>query len=190
MGLRDDIRDAFPELDDFDDPELAEGVERAWEIGLEEAGEPDLASYPWFAPYQEQLGLGDELLAPHTREVTAAALSLAESLVETRRMDIDLDLIRAGALVHDVSHLREFDGTEWAPAGVLLGHPYHGQYVARRAGLPVEVEHMVLSHTVLTNVEPAFIEAELLRDADLAIANAVRSRSIDDLRNAPVPEPY
>jgi hypothetical protein len=190
MSLRDEIREAFPELEEFDDPALAEGVERAWEIALEEAGRPDLATYPWFMPYQAKLGLGDELLVPHTREVTAAALALAESLIETRGMDIDTDLIRAGGLVHDVSHLREFDGEEWTRAGDLLGHPYHGQYVARRAELPVEVEHMVLSHTVLTNVEPAFIEAELLRDVDLAVANSIRSRTVDDLRDAPDAGPH
>jgi HD superfamily phosphodiesterase len=99
-------------------------------------------------------------------------------------VDLDTDLLLAGALVHDVSKLAEFDGMDATPTYDLLGHPYWGVYVVASAGLSVELAHVVLSHTSRTNVEPAFLEAELVRRADEAAASAIRLEYIDDLRDA------
>ena len=69
----------------------------------------DLVTFLWFGPYQEQLGLDDELLVDHIRDVTAAAVGLAEGLAGCRAIAIDIDFVTAGALLHDVSHLGESD---------------------------------------------------------------------------------
>jgi hypothetical protein len=70
------------------------------------------------------------------------------------------------------------------PVYDLLGHPYWGVHIVAQAGLPVELAHVVLSHTSRTNVEPAFLEAELVRRADEAAASAIRLAYLDDLRDA------
>jgi len=82
------------------------------------------------------------------------------------------------------SKLAEFDGHDPTPVGDLLGHPYWGVHVVASAGLPAECAHVVLSHSGRTNVEPAFLEAELVRRADEAAANAIRAAYVPDLRDA------
>ena len=190
MGERDEVRETFPELEQIEDDELRSSVVDAWATALEENGSPDLASFTWLGPYQATLGLSDELLADHIRDVTAAAVGIADAFVERRENDIDLDTVIAGALVHDVSHLGEFEGAEWSRTGRLLGHPYYGVYLTRSAGLPVEVQHIILSHTTQTDVEPAILEAEIVKRADAATANAICARAYDDLRDAPSPDPF
>jgi hypothetical protein len=51
------------------------------------------------------------------------------------------------------------------------------------AGLGSEVAHVVLSHSSRTVVEPATIEAELVRRTDEAAAAAIRTRAVTDLRD-------
>lgn len=132
-------------------------------------------------PTQRELGLGDEQLISHVRDVTACAVTLAETLLDRREVDLSLDTVVAGALIHDVSKLAEFDGMTETSVYGLLGHPYYGVHVVA-AELPVELAHIVLSHTSRTTVEPATIEAELVKRADEVAAAAIRSQATDDLR--------
>ena len=176
------VRAAFPELEAIEDDDLRARVVRAWTTAIEENDVEGLHAVPWLPPTQRDLGLEDARLVDHVRDVTDCALALAETLTERRDLALSLDTVVAGALVHDVSKLAEFDGMEPTPVSDLLGHPYYGVHVVSRAGLPVELAHIVLSHTPRTTVEPATLEAELVRRADEAAAAAIRSGAVDDLR--------
>jgi len=179
----DAVRAAFPELTAIEDDDLRAGVVDAWTTALAENGVDDLAAVPWFPPAQRDLELDDESLVDHVRDVTACAVALAETLTERRDVALSLDTVVAGALVHDVSKLAEFDGMTETAVGDLLGHPHYGVHVVARADLPVELAHVVLSHTGRTTVEPATLEAEVVRRADEVAAAAIRSRATDDLRS-------
>lgn len=184
MSTDDEIERAFPLLDSIEDDELREGVRNAWLAAIEDNEIESLESVPWFPPAQRDLDLPDETLVAHVQDVTAGAVALAESIIDQRDADIDMDILLAGALVHDVSKLYEFDGMDETPVGTLLGHPHYGVHVVAAAGLPVGVAHIVLSHTSRTAVEPATLEAELVRRADEAAAAAIRYEAVADLRDA------
>lgn len=179
-----DVLAAFPELAEVDDPDLREGIRDCWATACADAGVDDLDTVPWFPPAQRRHGITDETLVDHVRDVVAGALALADALARRRDTDVDRDLLVAGALVHDVSKLYEFDGHATTTVGDLLGHPYYGVHCVAAAGLPVECAHVVLAHTSRTNVDPAFLEAELVRRADEAAAAAIRLTELDDLRDA------
>lgn len=179
----------FPEIEAIEDETLRANVASAWTIAAEENGIEiaELGGVPWFPPAQAKLGIdpGAATLVGHVRDVTACALSLAETVSERRPgLDPDVDTILAGALVHDVSKLYEFDGMEETDIGDLLGHPYFGVAVAARADLPAELLHIVLSHTHRTAVEPATLPAEIVRRADEVAAAAIRAPAVGDLREA------
>lgn len=175
------VERAFPELDHIEDDDLRDGVVEAWATAMADAGVDDLDDIPWYPPAQRELGIDDERLVDHVRDVAAGVVALAGVLAERRDPDIDLDVLVAGALVHDVSKVAEFDGMAETPVGDLLGHPHYGVHLVARVGLPVEVAHVLLAHTALTNVDPATIEAELVRRVDEAAANTIRASVLDDL---------
>jgi HD superfamily phosphodiesterase len=189
-----DIETVFPEIETIADDSLRTGVSSAWTTaaGVNGLDVADLSEVPWLPSVQRDLGLeADEaLLVDHVRDVTSCAVGLAESLLaasadrDDEAPEIDLDTVIAGALVHDVSKLYEFDGMERTEVGDLLGHPYYGVAVVSQANLPVEIAHVVLSHSSRTRVEPATLEAEIVRRADEVAAASIRSRAVDDLRDA------
>ncbi len=178
----DAVRAAFPELEAIGDEDLRAGVVEAWTTALEETDVTDLGDVAWLPPTQRELGLADEGLVEHVREVTACAVALAETLQERRAVDLSLDTVVAGAIVHDVSKLAEFDGMDATPVYDLLGHPYYGVYIVFAADLPVELAHVVLSHTSRTSVEPATLEAAVVARADEIAAAAIRAGATGDLR--------
>ena len=180
----DAVRSAFPELDRIADDALRAGVVRSWATAMAENGVEDLDAVPWFPPVQRDLGIDGEYLVRHVRDVTAGAVALAETLAERRDPAFSMDLVVAGALVHDVSKLYEYHDGEETAVGDLLGHPYYGVHVVAAAGLPVDLQHVVLSHTSRTAVEPATLEAEIVRRADEVAASAIRLRVLSDLRDA------
>lgn len=188
--VRETVERAFPAVDAIDDDDLRSGVVDAWATALGDTGH-DLETTAWFPPVQSQLDLPDERLVDHVNDVVEGAVGLAETLLSRRDVDLSLDTVIAGALVHDVSKLYEFEpdaeakfGASPTPVYDLLGHPYYGVYAVARAGLPVELCHVVLSHTSRTSVEPATLEAEIVRRADEVAASAIRMRALDDLRDA------
>ena len=180
------VRAAFPAIERFQDEALREGVLRTWEIAMADNEVDDLAAVPWFPPAQAKLDLPDETLVDHVREVVDGSIALAETLVSARgdRLELSMDVLLAGALVHDVSKLYEHHGHEETPTGHFLGHPHAGVHPTMAAGLPAEVVQITLSHTDRTTVEPATLEAEIVKRADEVVAAAIRMRSLEDLRDA------
>jgi 3'-5' exoribonuclease len=98
---------------------------------------------------------------------------------------VDSELLIAGATLHDISKLTEFEvaetgiATGYSVEGNLLGHLAMGAMVinkyAEKLGISKKtamlLEHMVLSHhgepEFGAAVRPSFIEAELLSELDL-----------------------
>lgn len=122
-------------------------------------------------------------LLDHTVEVVELCLKASCLYPE-----LDLDLLLAGALLHDVGKVDEYafspSGVVRTPAGELLGHVFVG--ASRVASLCAEagvvgepamkLVHLVLSHHGRREwgspVEPAIPEAVLLHQADLLSARA------------------
>lgn len=150
---------------------------------MADANVEDRTTVPWLPPVQADLGLPDETLVDYVRDATLLARGMATTLHERRPGSHDVELVVAGALVHDVSKLYEFDGEDTTAAGDLLGHHHFGIHVVAQAGLPTEIGHIVLSHTHRTTVEPATLEAEVVKRADQVAAAAIRLRVLEDLRN-------
>ena len=119
-------------------------------------------------------------LATHTLSIVQMAKATAELYPA-----VDRDLLIAGALLHDVAKIEEFD---IAPSGLvsgyslkgeLLGHLVMGAMIVERAaektGLDEKtkmyVQHMLLSHhgdpQFGAAVKPSFLEAEVLSSLDM-----------------------
>lgn len=134
---------------------------------------------------------------------TLSIVRLCERVCEVYPF-VDKDLLLAGAMLHDISKLEEFqvDKTGLAEGysieGNLLGHLAMGaakiERYAEKLGISrktsVLVQHMILSHhgepEFGAAVRPMFIEAELLSELDLMdsriyeMQEAVSSAKADD----------
>jgi len=184
MDRTDRVIEAFPSIESIEDESLREGVLTAWTTAMADNGIDDLEGIHWYPPMQAALAIPDETLVPHVREVVAAAMGLADVFEGRMALDLERDIVLAGALTHDVSKLYEFDGDEPTEIDEFLGHPHFGIHVAAQAGLPVEVQHAVAAHSPNTAIEPATIEAEIVCRADEVAASAIKLRGVDDLREA------
>jgi HD superfamily phosphodiesterase len=93
-----------------------------------------------------------------------------------------MDMVIAGALLHDCDKAYEFDGMERTEIERLIGHPYYGIHLVEQAGLPHEMAHVVLCHSPRTNVEPAFLEAQIVLTADEVAADVLIAEDSTELR--------
>lgn len=136
--------------------------------------------------------LGGLLL--HVFEVTSVARQAA------RTMRANVDLVVAGALLHDIGKIETYritnGGFAHTPCGLLIGHVVLGAMMLERrlatlgepvctAGQLLDLQHLILSHhgkmEFGSPVEPMTLEAEIVHQADDASAKATDMMdSLDD----------
>lgn len=121
-------------------------------------------------------------LALHTLTMTESAVALYK-VYAPLYLHLNLDLMIAGTLLHDVGKVIELSGpiaTHYTGIGVLEGHIVIGatavQQAATKLGYDPQSEeiqllvHMILAHHLKgewgSPVSPAFIEAQLLHNID------------------------
>jgi 3'-5' exoribonuclease len=142
--------------------------------------------------------LGGLLL--HVFEVTSVARQSAKAMNVAAVRRASVDLVVAGALLHDVGKVEAYEiangGFGHTPCGLLVGHVVLGVMMLERRlaslGEPVctpgqllELQHMILSHhgsrEFGSPVEPMTVEAEIVHWADETSAKANdMMESLDD----------
>lgn len=172
MGSKQQIEEAFPELDEIDDEQLREAVVGLWVDALEQSAHDNIQEVPRSKteiPAETEEWM--ERLIPHVRDVTVCSIALTDALEETLDLGLDRDLVVAGALLHDVSKLyernQETRDNEPDKLGKRLGHATYAVHLLAEAGLSLELQHLVLSHTPSTGVDPQTMEAEIVHAADM-----------------------
>lgn len=171
-AARREVREAVPEFDEIADDELREKVLDVWATALVEGEYDSLDQVTWGGGYDE---ITDEGQTLHAREVTRCAIALADTLVETRDLDVDRDVVVAGALLHDVSKFHETapGTTEKTELGELLTHPHYTVHMLEEAGLSRHLQHIALVHTHRSKPMPKTMEAQIVVLADAASADAI-----------------
>lgn len=110
----------------------------------------------------------------HIRGVTRVALAIADAIEAAHpgkpKMRANRDLLLAGALLHDLGKLVEYEEKDGkfvvARSGRLLRHPLSGMGIARAAGLPEEVQHAIAYHSHEGDKNRATLEAIIINHAD------------------------
>ena len=100
-------------------------------------------------------------LLEHTLSVTRTCIFLADKYAEyypDLQPPLSKELVVAGAILHDIGKLREYDcrpeGAVYSAEGALIGHMLQGRDIVREAtaGSPLEadtllrLEHIIISH--------------------------------------------
>ena len=164
------IKSLFPELSLIADGALRAKVVAAYEAALGRGGwQPeDMARIP----FTLLLDPCPASYAEHVRGVTRTAVAAAEALaaVYGDRLKIDRDVLVAGALLHDVGKLVEYQDaggkTVKSPTGKMLRHPFSGAALCYELGLPDAVTHIVAVHAHEGDGARATVEAIVVHHAD------------------------
>lgn len=167
-----DIGRLIPELASIEDQALREMVANVWRVALERSAFDSLEGIP-FTLLIEDL---DDTLLEHTRRVTGSAVAAARA-----RGDLDLDTVLAGAILHDVGKVLEY---EVAPDGRVvtsemgkrLRHPVSGAALAQELGLPLSIVHIIAAHAGEGNMVTRTPEAILIHHCDMTDFEITKAR--------------
>jgi putative nucleotidyltransferase with HDIG domain len=186
------VLSALPELLQINDSDLRRRVVAAFVLGLRDSSFKDIRDVP--GEYDLDASIG---LVAHSRIVTCMVLAAAEALTaQVPDVAFDRDILIAGALVHDVGKIYEYDlerATAWQSHKDRTGypavrHPVYGAHLATMAGLPEPVIHIVANHAAEGQRVRRSLEATLVATLDhiswelLLIAR--RGLTIEDVRSA------
>jgi len=156
----------FPELQEIADADLRAAVVDIWREVLDESDWSSLDEVP-----KHPLKLpASSTLVTHTRAVTQMSLAIAETVERVRGISYDRDQLIAAANLHDVSKLLEFEPSETGGTasrfGYLIQHGFYGAHKMWEKGLPLEMVHNVIAHTLTSRYVPQTWEAVIVHYAD------------------------
>jgi hypothetical protein len=166
------VRRLFPEIDTMKDQEFAQKVAEIWAEAWRESKWEKIEDCPK-NPSKD----GDMKLVPHTRSTVRAAIALAKSVEEFHGLGVDMDILVAGAILHDVDKIVGYSPSE-IPSKTRFGkrfpHGVYGSYKIMQKGLPEELAHLVVSHSgSATKTAPATLEAIIVAQVDHADSEAM-----------------
>ncbi len=153
--LRETVRRELPEIEDIKDQGMRDLVVEAWATSLAQEGLGAIAEIKGSGDPEKYI-LKEGTQVDHLRGVALLSMRMAEQLQELKPgLEVDRDIMIAGALVHDVGKAREFKAAnqaKWKQAPHIAGwpparHSVHGYHICKSVGLPDEVAHIAIGHS-------------------------------------------
>lgn len=168
--MKEKLLEIIPEFKEIRNEELREKTINAWIMAMEKGGwvPSDLSKIPFTLLIKDT----PVSFLEHTRAVTRICMGMAQSIeaVLGSKLPINWDYLVAGAILHDVGKLLEYqrEGLQYvkSASGKLLRHPFSGIQVATLAGLPDEISHIIANHSHEGDHGKRTTEGILLHHAD------------------------
>jgi putative nucleotidyltransferase with HDIG domain len=137
-----DIENYFSELAWIQEKDLRKKVVDVWKAAADRGGWHKLQEIPFTLLFENS-----GLLVDHTKRIT----KLAWSIIGAREEPLHIDYLIAGALLHDVGKLLEYEMKEGkivkSPFGQKTRHPAAGAQLAEEYKVPKEVVHIIAAHS-------------------------------------------
>ena len=162
----------FPLIDRISNSSLLARTVSCWEEAVKRGGwnKNSLHKIPFtllVAEYKPSI-------VNHTNGVAEAAVAMAEVLkrIYGDHVEIDMDILISGAILHDVGKVLEYaeKGGKFHKSdyGKLVRHPISGAALAAEMGLPPEVQHIIATHSYEGDKTPRTVESVIVHHADFA----------------------
>jgi putative nucleotidyltransferase with HDIG domain len=172
---REAMHKALPELDLIEDQALRSRVLDTLTALWRDSDWEDLESVPYLTDFPEISWV------QHTRFVAAATAAAVDVYVRLLDRPLDRDLAVAAALLHDGSKFQEYertaDGYGKSELGRKLQHSAYAAHVALNHGLPLDLVHLIASHTPMSFVNPQRPEGWIVREADAMMLEALVNKT-------------
>jgi putative nucleotidyltransferase with HDIG domain len=137
-----EIEKCFPELQWIQNTDLRKKVVDVWKTAADQGNWQRLEDIPFTLLFEHS-----GLLVDHTKRITMLAWNVAN----IREEKLNKDYVVAGALLHDVGKLLEYELKEGkiikSKLGETMRHPDSGAQLAQECGLPKEVVHIIAAHS-------------------------------------------
>jgi putative nucleotidyltransferase with HDIG domain len=153
--LRQQVSAELPEVMEIQDSELRRLTVEAWAHAIAQSSFTSIRQIPPSGnPGTNEVVRGDQ--TDHLRGVTRLAIGIASEMKQAYpELSIDMDIIIAGGLLHDVGKAWEFDPENlkrWAEGQSETGkpsirHPAYGAHICLTVGLPEEIAHIAMAHS-------------------------------------------
>lgn len=159
---------AFPLIEQIGNATLKDGVIRTIVRAWRESGYRKLDEIP----NSSGTLAWDVTWVEHTNSTTKAALALAQLYSESYGINVNLDFLIAAATLHDVDKMlideKKGNLIEKSALGKMIPHGAYGAHLAIEEGLPVEVAHVLATHSPNSGTYPTTVEGALIQYSDLA----------------------
>ena len=165
-----DILALFPEFEEIKNEELRVKAIRATILAMEAGG--------WSledadkAPVTVNWDCSCNLIE-HVRKVTNVCIHTYEEVApfyKANGVPFDRDTVVAGALLHDIGKWTEFALVDGKPVhshtADLMRHPLSGAILADRAGLPMNIVHLIATHSFEGDKSYKTAESAFVRTLD------------------------
>jgi len=180
-ALRRQVREELPEIGLISNKDLQEKVAEAWALALVQSSFRSIKDIPPAGnPDTNEAKRGDQ--TDHLRGVTRLAIGIAKEMASAYpELAIDMDVVIAGGLVHDVGKAWEFDPVrreKWKASQKKLGrpsirHPAYGAHICLTVGLPEEVAHIAMAHSGEGELLMRSLECMIVHQADYTFWNTL-----------------
>jgi putative nucleotidyltransferase with HDIG domain len=180
-ALRRQVREELPEVSQISDAALQAKVVEAWAFALAQSSFESIREIPPAGnPDTNQALRGDQ--TDHLRGVTRLAIGIAREMgAAYPELAIDMDVIVAGGLVHDVGKAWEFcpvNRRRWKDRQKTFGrpsirHPAYGAHICLTVGLPEEVAHVAMAHSGEGELLVRSLECMIVHQADYTFWNTL-----------------
>jgi putative nucleotidyltransferase with HDIG domain len=156
-----EIHERFPELQWIKNEDLRYQVAAVWVTAANQGKWTILDDVP-FTLLIENSGK----LIDHTKRIT----KLAWNVGNTREEPLNKDYLIAGALLHDVGKLLEYEIIDGKAVKSEFGkqyrHPVSGSNLAKELGLPKEIVHIIYAHSKEGDIIQRSLEAIIINHCD------------------------
>lgn len=180
-ALRARVREELPEVALIASADLQARTVEAWAYALAHSSFTSIRQIPPAGnPDVNEARRGDQ--TDHLRGVTRLAMAIAKEMgAAYPELAVDMDVIVAGGLVHDVGKAWEFDPQNrkrWKAEQRTYGrpsirHPAFGAHICLTVGLPEEVAHIAMAHSGEGELLVRSLECMIVHQADYTFWNTL-----------------
>ncbi len=167
--MKDRLLELIPEINEISDSTLKEQVINTWLKGFKVSGftPDDMLDMPFTLLFE-----GGANFVQHMRGVMQCCINAGNTInkLYPDHIKIDMDILIAGAALHDVAKLLEVEKVDGkyqkSHRGKILRHPFSGVGLAFDEGVPDEVMHIIAVHSKEGDHIPRTPEAWILHHSD------------------------
>jgi putative nucleotidyltransferase with HDIG domain len=164
-----DVLKALPDVSLIDDSVMREKVIQVYLRAMQLAQITDLDTVPFTRTFKTSVPY-----PVHIRAVTRMAIGIGK-MIGGQGIQVDMDVLIAGALLHDVGKLLEYCEGPGPCSGPMVKHTFSGAALAQDAGLPPSVLHCMIYHSIEGRGRRRTTEAIIVHHCDLIHFEADRS---------------